>query len=565
MGVKQQGYYMKIQMLIFMSAMALSSGFSQTLLPASLRDNLIGEWLFENNGNDRSVNSNHLVINNTASFEIDRYNNTNSALKFIASNTQANSIFNINLSGNAERTISFWAKFGNQGTYWNGGYNQPGGYTQTFVQWGNYSQSRAMSSWSQASGGHLWFQAHWLDIDNKTPNNLPLFNEWRMVTFVYKDSLSSAQEYLNTNIQNNSNLTLNSYGNEPTLATVATPLSIIGSAGDFIDDVRIFDRALTPTEIGQLYLAVPEPSALSLLAVGLGGLAIMRRRRFNASMIKFIQIALIAAITISTSSASTLVGWFKFDDSANLGLDSSGKGNNGVVVDVNGGIPTYASSGYTGGAAMFNGSSNGSSSGGLINIPINANPLVMPKMTWGIWVKPSVLTANTAGSNVRNLISIDNGDWDRAIAVDNRFSGSPAYGIWNGVWAQSLGLPVTTNWTFLAVTYNNNHYGTLLNGNPRGLISVYLNGVLQTTFESGYGSSSATSIALGANPAWQSSPVEMFNGLIDNVFVYDDSLSPTQVAKLNTDGSPVSLVPEPSTGLLFMVGMAALLSRRNRE
>ena len=270
---------MKIQMLIFMSAMALSSGFSQTLLPASLRDNLIGEWLFENNGNDRSVNSNHLVINNTASFEIDRYGNTNSALKFIASNTQANSIFNINLSGNAERTISFWAKFGNQGTYWNGGYNQPGGYTQTFVQWGNYSQSRAMSSWSQASGGHLWFQAHWLDIDNKTPNNLPLFNEWRMVTFVYKDSLSSAQEYLDTNIQNNSNLTLNSYGNEPTLATVATPLSIIGSAGDFIDDVRIFDRALTPTEIGQLYLAVPEPSALSLLAVGLGGLAILRRRR----------------------------------------------------------------------------------------------------------------------------------------------------------------------------------------------------------------------------------------------------------------------------------------------
>ena len=76
MGVKQQVYYMKIQMLLFMSAMALSSGFSQTLLPATLRDNLIGEWLFENNGNDKSVNSNHLVINNTASFGIDRYGNT---------------------------------------------------------------------------------------------------------------------------------------------------------------------------------------------------------------------------------------------------------------------------------------------------------------------------------------------------------------------------------------------------------------------------------------------------------------------------------------------------------
>ena len=282
-------------------------------------------------------------------------------------------------------------------------------------------------------------------------------------------------------------------------------------------------------------------------------------------MKKILQISLVALMAVSTGSSSTLVGWYQFDDSSNLGLDSSGGGKHGTVVDVNGGAPTYSSSGYTGGAAMFNGSTNGTSSGGLVSIPINANPLVMPNMTWGLWVKPSTLTVNTAGTNVRNLISIDNGDWDRAIAVDNRFPGGPSYGIWNGVWAQSLGLPVTTNWTFLAVTYNNNHYGTLLNGNPRGLISVYLNGVLQTTFESGYGSSSATSIALGANPAWQSSPVEMFNGLIDNVFVYDDSLSPTQVAKLNTDGSPVSLVPEPSTGLLFMVGMAALLSRRNRE
>ena len=282
-------------------------------------------------------------------------------------------------------------------------------------------------------------------------------------------------------------------------------------------------------------------------------------------MRKILQILMVTLVAVSTGSASTLVGWYKFDDSSNLGLDSSGGGKHGTVVHVNGGAPTYSPSGYTGGAAMFNGSTNGTSSGGLVSIPINANPLVMPNMTWGLWVKPSTLTVNTAGTNVRNLISIDNGDWDRAIAVDNRFPGGPSYGIWNGVWAQSLGLPVTTNWTFLAVTYNNNHYGTLLNGNPRGLISVYLNGVLQTTFESGYGSSSATSIALGANPAWQSSPVEMFNGLIDNVFVYDDSLSPTQVAKLNTDGSPVSLVPEPSTGLLFMVGMAALLSRRNRE
>ena len=43
-----------------------------------------------------------------------------------------------------------------------------------------------------------------------------------------------------------------------------------------IDDVLVYDRALTSSEVAQL---VPEPSALSLLAVGLGGLAMIRRRR----------------------------------------------------------------------------------------------------------------------------------------------------------------------------------------------------------------------------------------------------------------------------------------------
>jgi hypothetical protein len=41
-------------------------------------------------------------------------------------------------------------------------------------------------------------------------------------------------------------------------------------------DVYIYERALSPTEVTQL---VPEPSSLSLLAIGLGGLALVRRRR----------------------------------------------------------------------------------------------------------------------------------------------------------------------------------------------------------------------------------------------------------------------------------------------
>jgi hypothetical protein len=265
----------------------------------------------------------------------------------------------------------------------------------------------------------------------------------------------------------------------------------------------------------------------------------------------------------SVPSQATLTGWYKFDDSTNLGLDSSGQGKNASVRDVNGGAPTYSASGYDGGSAMFNGSANGSSSGGLLSLPINVNPAVVPNMTWGLWVKPSALTVSTAGSQVRDILSIDDGIWDRALAVDQRWAGNaPSYAAWNGVWAQSLGAPVTTNWTFLAAVYeNNNSYGGL-----SGKLSVYVNGSLQATFGTSYGNSSANFIALGANPGWQSSPVEMFNGQMDNVFVYTGALSSSTISQLAAAGNPGALaIPEPSTYALVGLGTFALIGAYRRR
>jgi hypothetical protein len=62
----------------------------------------------------------------------------------------------------------------------------------------------------------------------------------------------------------------------------------VHSAGSFeyltgnVDEVRIYDRLLNSLEIQ--FLSVPEPSALSLLASGLGGLAILRHRRSQSSV-----------------------------------------------------------------------------------------------------------------------------------------------------------------------------------------------------------------------------------------------------------------------------------------
>ena len=47
-----------------------------------------------------------------------------------------------------------------------------------------------------------------------------------------------------------------------------------------MDDVRIYNRALSASDVGELYLreTIPEPSTLMLLGLALGSLGLIRRR-----------------------------------------------------------------------------------------------------------------------------------------------------------------------------------------------------------------------------------------------------------------------------------------------
>jgi len=51
------------------------------------------------------------------------------------------------------------------------------------------------------------------------------------------------------------------------------------SLAGLFDDVQVFDRALSSSEIQLVMQGIPEPTTIGLLAVALGGLAIWRRRR----------------------------------------------------------------------------------------------------------------------------------------------------------------------------------------------------------------------------------------------------------------------------------------------
>lgn len=225
--------------------------------------------------------------------------------------------------------------------------------------------------------------------------------------------------------------------------------------------------------------------------------------------------------------AQSLIAYFPFDGNAN---DASGHGHVGTVVNA-----TPTTSGYTGGAYQFNGGSS------YIQIDsLNINPSVYPQLTMGAWVN-----ANNV-SPIRQIISHDDGGYDRSLGIDYRgsvtgwsaFTGSGVLG------GQAAGTGV---WTFVAVAYDQAAGTTLL----------YVDGNSYTaTAASGAGWSFTR---IGMNPSFG----EYFSGTIDNVFFFSGALTASQLDSVRLNG--VSSVPEPATWALLALGAIALLRRARRQ
>ena len=110
-------------------------------------------------------------------------------------------------------------------------------------------------------------------------------NTEHMIAAVLDQSNNFIAYYLDGNLQSSVALGANSVSG---LLAVNNSIgrsqySADGGFGGRVSEFRIYDRALSGSEINTSYVnganVVPEPSALSLLAVGMGGLAIMRSRR----------------------------------------------------------------------------------------------------------------------------------------------------------------------------------------------------------------------------------------------------------------------------------------------
>ena len=321
---------------------------SGSIIPSYVPTNgLVGYWPFNGNANDESGNGNNGTVNG-ATLTSDKLGSSNGAYSFDGVNDYISTLLPGPL-GNSSRTISIW--FSSQDTS-----------KQQLIGWGQQPPSGGEFNvlLSQLCKG-VTVDVHNNYITYNTPNNL--FNgSWHLITVVYDNNISlkllGVKIYVDgvisgvINCQNPINVNINTLNTAINIGKYqAGGMWFTGK----LDDIGIWNRALTQSEITSLYT-----------------------QNYVAQIPSYVP-------------TNGLVGYWPFNGNAN---DASGNGNNGTV---NGSILTNDRFGKPSAAYSFDGSSN------YIDVPNSSSfNFTKNKMTVSLWM---LTTVSTPVNNVHTLIS----------------------------------------------------------------------------------------------------------------------------------------------------------------
>lgn len=439
-------------------------------------DGLVGYWPFNGNANDTSGNNNNGTVNG-ATLTTDRNGNANSAYSFdgindfISTNTQSLQFPN-------GITISCWAKL-NASTsthqfFVSKGYDSNDG--AIFLGYRNFYSTE--NEYFAKSG---IFSSN-SEVYSGTPLNFP--SNWDHVVFTYDNqtlsifvngTLKSSKKYVSKLA------TLNKpflFGSETNPSFTSQMYYTNGK----IDDIAIYNRALTQQEITSLYTEVPYYSDTC-----------------NA---------------VSGSLTQGLVGYWPFCGNAN---DDSGHGNNGTV---NGATLTTDRFGNANSAFSFNGTSN----------YINLNTSLPNTFSISLWINvnqfKSFAYADTfIGSKIIGTIENTNPYTGFECGLDGVQANYGKHGC--SFWVQnntnpnvaSSNLVKLNNWKHLICTYN----GTTLKYYDNGQLVGSVNGVYNNNQKK---------LTLGARLVYNGGPYFFFDGKIDDIGIWNRALTETEITNL---------------------------------
>jgi hypothetical protein len=227
-------------------------------LAANLMNGLVGYWPFCGNANDESGNGNNGTVNG-ATLTSDRFGNVDAAYSFDGNGDyiRISHSNELRLSGNF--SISAWVSPSNLNTF--NSILSKASNDQTFVSgwvWG-------YSNFSQPAQLHFQGSPLFTNVSISNLGNSLSLNSWKNVIVTY-DSTASILKYYLDNIQIDSFLISYDFTNSLLDLFIGNhfqnndPSLQVQTNGGFwgqIDDIGIWNRALTQNEITQLYTGSP--------------------------------------------------------------------------------------------------------------------------------------------------------------------------------------------------------------------------------------------------------------------------------------------------------------------
>jgi hypothetical protein len=474
------------------------SGYMCPTLDGTLQDGLVGYWPFCGNANDESGNGNdgvHYLFDGisfypnpdiSSSYGTDRFGNLQAALStnVYAANVMipvTNEIFQGDFS------INVWAKndsilsqypriLGSENHHLNMQYGNTGGP----VSFGAYMTEEGIPPF--AGVGEVINPYEWV--------NITLVNEDYINRLYFNGILVDEASDFNVN-QAQSLWNLIRIGNGTELPQTA----FYG----LVDDLVIYNRALTMAEINSLYTGEPVVQP--------------------------------ACAQLDPALQSGLVGYWPFCGNAN---DESGNGNDGIV---NGATLTEDRFGNAGSALDFDGIND------LINIAPDASLDLVDDFSISAWFNAdSIFDIPGQIKMILGRNGVGNGDGDYTLGLsNNQFTAPITQGVFSFAATPYLGVGGTDPTDILGVVNSMNWYhGTVTYNDTTDSLSYYLNGLLiDRLFLPMEISASEDSLFIGCEvdqPGF--SYKSFFNGTLDDIGIWNRALTAEEIALLYGNFTP---------------------------